>query len=59
MCIFHGPLLLTLGDSTDTAALNTEGLTGRVLLILSAVISLLVVIVLTAAVSCKLHGLFA
>ena len=52
-------LLLTLGDSTDTPALNAEGLTGRVLLILSAVISLLVVIVLTAAVACKLHGLFA
>ena len=51
-------LFLTLGDSTDSPALNTEGLTGRVLLILSGVISLLVVIVLTAAVACKLQGLF-
>lgn len=47
-----------LGNSTDTTALNAECLSGRVLLILSAVISLLVVVVLTATVAWRLHGLF-
>ena len=49
----------TIGVSTNTPVLNADGLTGRVLLIFSAVISLLVVVVLTAAVACELHGLFS
>lgn len=47
----------TIGVSTNTPVLNADGLTGRVLLIFSAVISLLVVVVLTAAVACELHGI--
>ena len=47
-----------LGNSTDTPALNAEYLTGTALLILSAVISLLVVVVLTVTVAWRLHGLF-
>ena len=36
------PLLLTSGDSTDTPGLSAEGITGRVFLILSEVILLVV-----------------
>ena len=36
------PLILTLGYSTYTAGLNAEGITGRVLLILTVVIFLVV-----------------
>ena len=40
--IFYYPLLFTSGDSTDTPGLSAEGITGRVLLILTVVISLVV-----------------
>ena len=40
--VFHYPSLLTSGDSTDTPGLSAEGITGRVLLILTEVISLVV-----------------
>ena len=42
---FYHPSLLTSGDSTDTPGLNAEGITGRVLLILTEVISLVVWII--------------
>ena len=42
MVIFYHPSLLTSGDSTDTPGLSAEGITGRVLLILTGVISLVV-----------------
>ena len=40
--VFSYLLLLTSGDSTDTPGLSAEGITGRVLLILTVVISLVV-----------------
>ena len=42
MVIFCYPSLFTSGDFTDTLGLNAEGITGRVLLILTGVISLVV-----------------
>ena len=42
MVIFCYPSLLTSGDSTDTLGLSAEGIAGRVLLILTGVISLVV-----------------
>ena len=44
---------------TDTSGLSVEGITGRVLLILSAVIQLLVWTVTFAAVAHVLLGLYA
>jgi len=40
------PLLFTSGYSTDTSVLSAEGITGRVLLILTGVIVLLVWVVI-------------
>ena len=48
----------TLDISTDTPGLSAEGITGRVLLILSAVIQLLVWTVAFVAVACRILGLF-
>ena len=45
------PPLFTLGNSTDSSGLNAEGITGRVLLILTGVIALLVWVVMVATVS--------
>ena len=42
--IFHYPSLLTSGDSTDTLGLTAEGITGRVLLILTEVTLLVVAV---------------
>ena len=54
--IFCYLLLLPSGDFTDTAGLSAEGITGRVLLILSAVVQLLVWTVTFAAVARVLLG---
>ena len=40
--MFCYPSLFTSGDSTDTFGLSAEGITGRVLLILTEVVSLVV-----------------
>ena len=48
----------TPGDSTDTPQLSTEGITGRVLLILSAVLQLLVWTVAFVVVAHRILGLF-
>ena len=40
--MFCYPSLFTSGDSTDTFGLNAEGIIGRVLLILTGVVSLVV-----------------
>ena len=49
----------TSGGSTDTPQLSAEGFNGRVLLILSAVIQLIVWTVTFAAVAHVLLGLYA
>ena len=48
----------TSSDSTDTPQLSAEGFTGRVLLILSAVIQLLVWTVAFVVVAHRILGLF-
>ena len=58
-CIFCYLLLLPSGDFTDTSEMSAKGITGRVLLILSAVIQLLVWTVTFAAVAHLLLGLYA
>ena len=56
---FCYPLLFTSGNSNETAELSTEGFTGRVLLIVSAVVQLLVWIVAFAAAAHGILGLYA
>ena len=51
-------LTLTSGNSSDTAGLSAEGITGRVLLILSTIIQLLVWTVMLAAVTHNILGLY-
>ena len=51
--IIYYPSLLTSGDSTDTPGLTAEGITGRVLLILTEVI-LLVVAVTSLIIAAKI-----
>ena len=43
--IFCYPSLLTSGDFTDTPGLSAEGITGRVLLILTEIVALVVWII--------------
>ena len=50
--------MLTSGASTDTPEVSAEGFNGRVLLILSAVIQLLVWTVAFVAVAHRILGLF-
>ena len=51
-------LLLLSGDFTDTPKMSAEGVTGRVLLILSAAVQLLVWTVTFAAVVHVLLGVY-
>ena len=50
------PLLFTSGNSTDSMGLSTEGITGRVLLIVTGVIALLVWVVMVAVLSYAFLG---
>ena len=52
-------MLLTSGNPNETADLSTEGITGRVLLIVSAVVQLLVWTVAFAAAAHGILGLYA
>ena len=54
--VTYVPLLFTLGDSTDSSGLSAEGITGRVLLIFTGVISLLVWVVMLATMSYAFLG---
>ena len=49
-------IILTSGDSTDTLGLTAEGITGRVLLILCAVILPVVAVPLLIIAAVFLHG---
>ena len=48
--------LLTSGDSTDTPGLSAEGISGRVLLILTEVISLVVLVLWILYMAVWLYG---
>ena len=54
--VFCYPLLLTSGDSTETPGLSAEGIAGRVLLILTEVISMLFWVVVFAPAAYILIG---
>ena len=54
-CTLHSAIFVTSGYPNKTAELSTEDLTGRVLLIVSAVVQLLV---WTVAFAAAAHGIF-